>query len=124
MKITPILYVDKIEPSVPFWVDRLGFQTTVEVPDGDGLGFVIFQKGEVELMYQTRSSVDKDHPDLARFATPSIGTYMEVDDFDDVLKKMEGAEIVMPERKTFYGMREFLVREPGGNYICFAGRMK
>lgn len=35
-------------------------------------------------------------------------------DFKDIVKKLEGAEIVMPVRKTFYGMNEIAVHEPGG----------
>lgn len=123
MKITPVLFVEKIEPTLPFWVERLGFEKTVEVPEGSELGFVIFQKGDAELMFQTRTSVEKDLPQMAEFATPRAGTFIEVDDFDDLLKRMGGADIIMQERKTFYGMREILVREPGGNIICFAGRV-
>ena len=41
MKITPVLIVDEIEKSLPFWIERMGFTKTVEVPEGDGLGFVI-----------------------------------------------------------------------------------
>ena len=43
-KITPVLYVNEVEPSVDFWVKRFGFQKTVEVPDGSRLGFAIVQK--------------------------------------------------------------------------------
>lgn len=123
MKITPVLFVERIEPVIPFWVGRLGFEKTVEVPDGDGLGFVIFQKGDAELMFQTRASVEQDLPQMAHLATPRGGTFIEVEDFDDLLKRVEGAEILMPERTTFYGMREILVREPGGNVICFAAKV-
>lgn len=31
-KLTPVLYVESIEPALPFWEDRLGFQRVVEVP--------------------------------------------------------------------------------------------
>jgi len=43
-RITPVLLVKEIEPIIPFWVDRLGFARTIEVPDGHKLGFVTFQK--------------------------------------------------------------------------------
>ncbi len=49
-RITPVLLVKEIEPVVPFWVDRLGFAKTVEVPEGNKLGFVAFQKGAAEVM--------------------------------------------------------------------------
>jgi len=56
-RITAVLLVKEIEPVIPFWVDRLGFIKTIEVPEGNKLGFVAFQKGAVEVMYQTYSSV-------------------------------------------------------------------
>ena len=61
-RITPVLLVKEIEPIIPFWVDRLGFAKTIEVPDGNNLGFVAFQKGAAEVMYQTYASVEKDAP--------------------------------------------------------------
>ena len=122
MKITPVLFVEKIEPAIPFWVDRLGFEKTVEVPDGDRLAFIILQKDGAELMFQTRASAEKDVPQLAHYATPRAGTFIEVEDFDDLLKRVDGVEVVLAERTTFYGMREIHVREPGGNIICFAAK--
>src|ERR1700730_13159685 len=59
-KLTPVITVDQIEPSLPFWIERLGFQKTAEVPEGDRLGFVILVKGNVEVMYKTGASVAKD----------------------------------------------------------------
>jgi hypothetical protein len=61
-RITPVLLVKEIEPIVPFWVDRLGFTKTIEVPDGNKIGFVTFQKGAAEVMYQTYTSVEKNVP--------------------------------------------------------------
>ena len=121
-RITPVLLVKEIEPLVPFWVDRLGFTKTIEVPEGNKLGFVTFQKGPVEVMYQTYSSVEKDAPKEVS-ATAGKGPsylYMEVDNFDAVLAAMQGAKIVMPVRTAFYGMKEFSVQDPGGHFITFA----
>lgn len=123
MKITTVLYMEAIEPALAFWVDRLGFAKTVEVPEGDHLGFVILQYGSAELMLQTRESVAKDMPQILELAVPRGGVFVEVDDFDDVVRRTAGLDVVMPERKTFYGMREIMVREPGGNLICFAGKL-
>jgi uncharacterized glyoxalase superfamily protein PhnB len=121
-RITPVLLVNEIEPIVPFWVDRLGFAKTVEVPDGNKLGFVTFQKGSVEVMYQTYSSVEKDAPPsmsaLARKGPTYL--YMEVDNLDAVLAAMKDVKIVMPVRTAFYGMKEFGVQDPGGHFITFA----
>ena len=50
MKITAVLVVEEIEKSLRFWVDRMGYQKTVEVPEGDRLGFVILANCGAELM--------------------------------------------------------------------------
>ncbi|HVH71740.1 MAG TPA: VOC family protein [Candidatus Dormibacteraeota bacterium] len=121
-RITPVLLVREIEPLIPFWVDRLGFAKTVEVPDGNQLGFVIFQKGSAEVMYQTYSSVEKDAPPSmsAEARKGPAYLYMEVDNLDAVLAAMRGARMVMPVRTAFYGMKEFAVQDPGGHFITFA----
>jgi len=121
-RITPVLLVKEIEPLVPFWVDRLGFAKTIEVPDGNKLGFVAFQKGAAEVMYQTYASVEKDAPPAMSAEARKGPTYlyMEVDNLDAALAGMKDVKKVMPERTAFYGMREFAVQDPGGHFITFA----
>lgn len=124
MKITAVLIVEAIEPCLAFWMGRLGFEKTVEVPEGDRLAFAILQKGGTELMFQTRESVAKDVPQMVPGLTgQGIGLFIEVPDFDDLLAKVAGLQVVMPERLAFYGMREIVVREPGGFAVCFASRV-
>jgi uncharacterized glyoxalase superfamily protein PhnB len=120
-KLTPVLFVKEIEPVVAFWVDRIGFQKTVEVPEGDRLGFVILQQGNIELMYQTYFSIDKDMPAVA----PDVRKgptflYVEVENLDEIKSAVRGADVYMPERTTFYGAREIGVRDPAGHFITFA----
>jgi uncharacterized glyoxalase superfamily protein PhnB len=123
MKITPILIVDEIEPALKFWVDRLGFEKTVEVPEGDKLGFVILQKEGTEVMLQSRASVLKDAgPASDAVLTSGSNLYIEVDDFGDILKRIKGAEVIVPERTTFYGMREIWVRDSGRHVVGFAAK--
>jgi hypothetical protein len=123
MKITPILIVDEIEPSLDFWVGKLGFEKTVEVPEGDKLGFVILQKEGAEVMLQSRASIKKDAGQAAdAVLTAGSNLYIEVDNFPDALERVKGADVVIPERTTFYGMREIWVREPGRNVLGFAAR--
>jgi len=121
-RITAVLLVKEIEPLIPFWVDRLGFAKTVEVPDGNKLGFVIFQKNSVEVMYQTYASVEKDAPPAMSSEARKGPTYlyMEVDNLDPVLAQMKDSRMVMPVRTAFYGMKEFAVQDPGGHFITFA----
>lgn len=121
-KITPVLFAAEIEPCVKFWVERFGFEKTVEVPEGNKLGFAIVQKDGVELMYQSFASVDKDAPASTAQAVRKGPTflYVEVENLDSVIGALKGAEVVMPVRTTFYGSREIGVTDPAGHYVTFA----
>lgn len=119
-KLTPVIMVDAIEPCLPFW-ERLGFARTAEVPEGDRLGFVILAKDSVEVMYQTHESVEKDAPGLVpRAHGHGAALFIEVGDVENVARALDGIEIVVPRRQTFYGMDEIGVREPGGHVVMFA----
>jgi hypothetical protein len=123
MKITPVLMVEEIEKSLPFWIDRMGFAKTVDVPEGDRLGFVILVRDGAEVMLQSVESIRKDSPQFVpQGDSYNVGLFVEVEDFADVLKRLEGHPTALPERTTFYGMREIGVREPSGHIVVFAAR--
>ena len=124
MKLTPVLIVEEIEKSLPFWVGRMGFEKTVDVPEGDRLGFVILVREGAEVMLQTVESVRKDAPQFVPKSQLNISSlFIEVDDFDDVRRRLDGYPIALAERKTFYGMLEVGVVEPSGNIVVFAARV-
>src|SRR5688500_9552287 len=118
-KLTPLLYVETIEPSLGFW-EKVGFQKTVEIPHGDRLGFVILQSGSIEIMYQTRASVADDIAPLADSPMRGSFLFLEVENLDAVEAALADAEHVVPRRKTFYGADELVLKEPGGNTVTFA----
>ena len=130
-KITPIVVVDAIEPCLPFWTERLGFEVTVTVPHEDALGFAILQKDGVELMYQSRASVEADlgesgaPADLgAELASSTTTLFVDVPELDPVVAALGDAEVVVPRRQTFYGMDEIFVRAPCGTLVGFAARVE
>ena len=122
MKVTPILFVEAIEPCLPFWIDKLGFQKTVEVPEGDKIGFVILVHGGAEVMLQTLSGREADFRMDAPLGAGSSTLFIEVEDFEDIRKRVQGAEVVVPERVTFYGMREIGIKDAGGHLLVFAAK--
>ena|SRR5688572_33187746 len=117
-RLTPNLIVDDIEACLPFWVDRLGFEKTVEVPHENRLGFVILKRGELELMLQSQASLALDIPPLAGGAQRSM-LYIGVAELDPIRSALEDWPKVIPERTTFYGAREIIVLDPAGNGVCF-----
>jgi uncharacterized glyoxalase superfamily protein PhnB len=120
-KITPILFAEEIEPCLQFWIERIGFEKTIDVPDGNKLSFAILQRGPVELMYQTYASAEKDITTISSEVRkgPSF-LYVEVDNLDEVVSVLKGVDVVMPVRTTFYGAKEIGVKDPAGHVIIFA----
>lgn len=130
-KITPIITVDAVEPCLLFWT-ALGFEVTAEVPHEDAIGFAMLQMGDLEIMYQTRASIEADLE--AAGAPPGLGDelagstailFVEVESVDDVLEALDDeAALLMPRRETFYGMDEIFVRAPCGTIVGFAARVE
>jgi uncharacterized glyoxalase superfamily protein PhnB len=120
-RITAVLLAEDVRSCAQFWVERLGFEKTIEVPEGDGLAFISLNKGKSEVMYQSYSSVERDAPETIRQTRrgPTF-LYVEVDKLDAVKAAMTGAEVVMPERLAFYGAREITVKDPAGHFLTFA----
>lgn len=120
-KLTPVLFVQEIEPVLPFWINQLGFTQTVAVPEGDKLAFVILQKGTVEVMYQTFASVDKDMPAIAAdIRKGPTFLYVEVENLASIIQSLASAPVYMPVRQTFYGATEIGVQDPAGHFLTFA----
>ena len=118
-RITTNLYADEIEPCIQFW-ERLGFVKTMDVPDGKKLAFAMLQKGNLELMYGTYSSLGQD-PDVAKaFHKGTTYLFVEVENLDDVIPATTGAEIVKSRHQTFYGSTEISVKDPAGHIVTFA----
>lgn len=121
-KSTPILHVKAVEASIKFWTERFGFTVSIQVPEGDHIGFAALEKGNIELMYQTYAGMKADPTNpLAEAAEkgPSF-LFMEVPDIQAAIRSLNGAEIVQGLHETFYGAKEVTVKEPGGHYVIFS----
>src|SRR5689334_5283104 len=93
------LIVESIENCLPFYVERLGFEKTVEVPHEDKIGFAILKRGALELMLQSRASVAADIAGLAGDAFRAA-LYIEVEALAPIRKALDGWPRVVPERTT------------------------
>ena len=121
-KISPVLIVDAIEPVLPLW-DALGFARTAEVPHGDRLGFVILAADGLEIMYQTADSVRDDAAAVMQGprALGAAALFIEVDDLAAAEAKLPpGTDVVVRQRKTFYGSTETILRDAAGNVVTLA----
>lgn len=121
-RITAVLVVPTVEPSLPFWETALGFARVAEVPHGEALGFAMLVRDGVEVMLQSEASVrdDLQVPPGAPVSGTSTALFIEVSDLDAVATAVADYPVVVPRRTTFYGMHELGVREPGGHLVMLA----
>ena len=117
--LTPVVFVEAIEPCLSFW-HELGFETTMEVPGERLLGFAALKSGDVEVMYQSFASLEADMPALLEQQWGPTNFFIRVDDLDSLKPTLESGDVVVPERDTFYGSREIAVRAPCGTVVTFA----
>jgi uncharacterized glyoxalase superfamily protein PhnB len=93
----------------------------VEVPDGDRLGFVILEKDDLEVMYQSFASAAKDAPTIAKDIEGGRAfLYVEVERLDPFIGAAKNADVVLPVRTTFYGAKEIGLKDPAGHVVVFA----
>jgi uncharacterized glyoxalase superfamily protein PhnB len=128
--IAPVLIVERVAPTRDFFRDRLGFAQTTVIADGDELAFAMLEKDGVEVMIQSHASLIEDvGHDAARAVNETIsgrgavGLYVSVSNVDLVVPAVADADVIVPLRKTFYGMHEITIREPGGHAVTFASRL-
>src|SRR5437016_8655080 len=120
-KSTPVLHVKAVEPSLKFWTERFGFKTTIQVPEGDHIGFAAVDNGSVELMYQTYQGMkDAANPLTNAVDLGPSFIFMEVADINAVIDALKGAEIVQGLHETPYGAKEVVAKEPGGHFVIFS----
>jgi hypothetical protein len=120
-KIAAVLCVEHVEPSLAFF-EAAGFKRTVEVPEGNGLGFVIAQRDEAEVMLQSYASATADQTTIAPEEIKSTRTilFIEIEDLPAIERALKSHTIIVPRRKTPYGADETGYREPGGHIVVFA----
>jgi uncharacterized glyoxalase superfamily protein PhnB len=122
-RVAANLYVQDVRPCVVFW-ERLGFVKTMEVPDGPSgkdLAFAQMKKGDLEVMYGSYASLNKEAAGMrtALLNSPAF-LFVEVANLDEAVAATNGADVVAPVHTTFYGSKEITVKDPGGNIITLA----
>lgn len=131
--LTPNLMVSDVRASAAFYCGLLGMACAASVdgergfheglpPEGITPVWAQFQAGKVELMVQTRESMETDVPSFAFTPIGASSTlYIGVDDLDALHAQLKDAVPTLkgPET-TFYGMREWYFTDPDGYVVCLA----
>jgi lactoylglutathione lyase len=124
-KLTPNLLVASVERSLAFYVDTLGFERGMTVPDASPFAFASVTAGAVEIFFNDAAAAVKEYPGFAGKPIGATGTlFIEVEGVDALHDRLQlRVTIVMPIESKFYGMREFAIEDPDGYVITFAERV-
>ena len=134
-KLTPNFSVRDVRETVKFYQDLLGFKFEMAVPDGSTIidneisekgeyAYAMMSKDEVYVMFLKTDSFVKDISVLNNFPQgASVLFYIDVEGIDEVYTKLkENVEIAKALETTWYGMREFYIKDCNGYIIGFAER--
>ena len=112
-KVLPMIHVPDVRATVD-WYQNIGFKVIDTYGnEGEGLSFAMLSFGSGEVMFSQGgqpSTRDRREVDL----------YVYSDDVDDLYGRLkEQVEVVQSPHDTFYGMREFIIRDLNRFWITF-----
>ena len=123
--ITPNLIVRDVAKSTAFYRDVLGFTVSETVPAAEPFVFVWLKRDEVSVFLNDINAAAHDYPAVA--SVPPGGTaalFFVISDVDGYHAQVAPlANVILPLKTQFYGMREFAVTDPDGHIITFAERV-
>ena len=111
--VAPMIHVPDVRATLD-WYRNIGFEVTDTCDDGgEGLSFAILSFGASRVMFNSGGQ-----PSSQR--RREVDLYIDVDNVEDVSRRLEDrVEVVKGVHETFYGMREFIVRDLNGFWITF-----
>ena len=113
----PQLYVGDAAAAARFYVERLGF--TLAFAYGDPVFYAQVRRGGARLNLRAT-----DGPTGARSDEPdALSATLTVDDAEALFLEFQQAGVTFhqPLRTEPWGARTFIVADPDGNLLCFAG---
>ena len=124
-KLTPNLLVANVERSLTFYVDTLGFERGMTVPEQSPFVFASVTSGAVEIFFNDAATGAKEYQAFAGKPIGATGTlFIEAEGVDALHDRLKPrAKIVMPIVNQFYGTREFAIEDPDGYVLTFAERV-
>jgi len=120
-KIVPLIHVPNMRATID-WYASVGFKVVNEgKEDGREDGEVVWALlsfGNSELMLDIGGKPSTAH-------RREVDLYIYLDDVDALARRLrDRVEVVVDMNETFYGMREFIIRDINGFWITFGQPVK
>ena len=123
--LTPNLMVEDVGTTVNFYKDHLGFELIMSVPMNKGFQWCMMRSGEVEIMFQSRESMTKEHGVFEGTEISASQTlYISIEGVEELFSRVEEkVQVLKPLHTTFYGMTEFTMLDCNGYVLVFSERL-
>jgi uncharacterized glyoxalase superfamily protein PhnB len=111
-KIVPMIHVPDVSATADWYVS-IGFELVRQNVDDGETNWALLGLGESELMLNCGGQPSAAH-------RREFDLYIHIDQVDHLFTRLKDkAQIVEPPHDTFYGMREFIIRDNNGFWITF-----
>jgi uncharacterized glyoxalase superfamily protein PhnB len=115
-QLKPLLAVSDIQRSVEFYRDRLGFSLTGQAENEGKMFWCSMERGGSAIMLQ--QAEEEDGPAGGRGR--GVSFYFICEDADAIYAELTSRGLSLgPPTIASYGMKQVLVPEPDGYYLCF-----
>jgi len=135
-KLAPDLMVSDVGKTVTFYTEKLGFKLDMLVPENEKsvetaltknkiYSYAMVSRDEVFVMFMQKDAYAQDLPELKGAAIgASASFYFDVDNVDELYDafKGKGVEIIKGLSTTWYGMKEFYIKDCNGYILGFGQR--
>jgi uncharacterized glyoxalase superfamily protein PhnB len=112
-QVTPMIHVPDVRATAA-WYESIGFAVLNTNEDGDdGMNFALLAYGNSQIMLNAGgrlSNEDRREVDL----------YVRTDEVDRLHERLKDlVQIRVGLNETFYGTREFIIKDPNGFWLTF-----
>ena len=111
-KVVPMIHVPDVRTAVE-WYTSIGFKAVRNDEEHGEINWALLSFGNSELMLNSGGK-----PSTAQ--RREVDLYIHTDDVEDVYRRLKHrVQIVEGPHDTFYGMREFIIRDLNGFWVSF-----
>ena len=131
--LTPNIIVADVNKSLDFYTDILNFKVIMAVnEDGETIHsdvkkhkliWALIEKDEIQIMFQYRESIYPEIPDLKMYQSNFNVFFITADNIEKLYTEIKDkVEVIKEIHETFYGTKEFIIKDPFNTFIFFAQR--
>ena len=116
------LGVEDVDKTIEFYREKLGFQIVMTVPEEGASLWGMVKRDDVTIMFQRLGSMKEEYKDIIVDKLDSAITfYIDVEDIQNLYDEIIiNVPVYVDIHDTFYGAREFAIKDINGYRLVFA----